>query len=122
MTIGVLWEFCEFTADRYFNLDMQKDRIVEKISSVQLNEENKNDPVIIDNIDKTEIYSDNNQKMTTIEGGYLDIGIIDTMKDLIVNFIGAIVFSILGFLYIKDRDEYKFIERFLPSLKKFQEE
>lgn len=121
MTIGVLWEFFEYGADRYFNTDMQKDRIVEKISSVELNKENKNDPVIIDNINKTVIYSDNN-KVTTIEGGYLDIGIIDTMKDLIVNFIGALVFSILGFLYIKDRDEYKFIERFIPSLKKFQEE
>ena len=61
-------------------------------------------------------------KVTTIEGGYLDIGLIDTMKDLMVNFIGAVVFSILGFLYIKDRDEYKFIERFIPSFKKFQEE
>lgn len=121
MTIGVLWEFFEYGADRYLNTDMQKDRIVEKISSVELNKENKNDPVIIDNINKTVIYSDNN-KVTTIEGGYLDIGIIDTMKDLIVNFIGALVFSILGFLYIKDRDEYKFIERFIPSLKKFQEE
>ncbi len=121
MTIGVLWEFFEYSADRYFNTDMQKDRIVQKISSVELNKENKNDPVIIDNINKTVIYSDNN-KVTTIEGGYLDIGIIDTMKDLIVNFIGALVFSILGFLYIKDRDEYKFIERFIPSLKKFQEE
>lgn len=121
MTIGVLWEFFEYSADRYFNTDMQKDRIVEKISSVELNKENKNDPVIIDNINKTVIYS-NSSKQTTIEGGYLDIGIIDTMKDLIVNFIGALVFSILGFLYIKDRDEYKFIERFIPSLKKFQEE
>lgn len=121
MTIGVLWEFFEYGSDRYFNTDMQKDRIVQKISSVELNKENKNDPVIIDNINKTVIYSDNN-KVTTIEGGYLDIGIIDTMKDLIVNFIGALVFSILGFLYIKDRDEYKFIERFIPSLKKFQEE
>lgn len=121
MTIGVLWEFFEYGADRYFNTDMQKDRIVEKISSVELNKENKNDPVIIDNINRTVIYSDNNKK-ATIEGGYLDIGIIDTMKDLIVNFIGALVFSILGFLYIKDRDEYKFIERFIPSLKKFQEE
>ena len=121
MTIGVLWEFFEYSADRYFNTDMQKDRIVEKISSVELNKENKNNPVIIDNINKTVIYSDNNKK-ATIEGGYLDIGIIDTMKDLIVNFIGALVFSILGFLYIKDRDEYKFIERFIPSLKKFQEE
>lgn len=121
MTIGVLWEFFEFSADRYFNTDMQKDRIVDKISSVELNKENKNDPVIIDNINKTIIYS-NNKKETVIEGGYLDIGIIDTMKDLIVNFIGAIVFSILGFLYIKDRDEYKFIERFIPVMRKFKEE
>lgn len=122
MTIGVLWEFGEFAADRYLNLDMQKDRIVQKISSVELNKENKNDPVIIDNINKTEIYSNNNKKVTTIENGYLDLGIIDTMKDLIVNFIGALVFSILGFLYIKDRDEYKFIERFVPVMKKFKEE
>ena len=84
--------------------------------------ENKNDSVIIDNINKTEIYSNNNKKVTTIENGYLDLGIIDTMKDLIVNFIGALVFSILGFLYIKDRDEYKFIERFVPVMKKFKEE
>ena len=121
MTIGVAWEFFEFAADRYLNLDMQKDRVVQKISSVELNEENKNDPVVIDNITKTEIYSDNNQ-ITTIENGYLDLGIIDTMKDLIVNFIGALIFSILGFLYIKDRDEYKFIERFVPVMKKFKEE
>ena len=120
MTIGVAWEFFEFAADKYLNLDMQKDRVVQKISSVELNKENKNDPVVIDNITKTEIYSDNNQ-ITTIENGYLDLGIIDTMKDLIVNFIGALIFSILGFLYIKDRDEYKFIERFVPVMKKFKE-
>lgn len=122
MTIGVTWEFFEYTADRYFNLDMQKDRVVQKITSVELNKENKNDPITIDNINKTQIYSDNNTEITTIEGGYLDIGINDTMKDLIVNFIGALVFSILGFLYIKDRDEYKFIERFVPVMKKFKEE
>ena len=122
MTIGVLWEFGEFTADRYLNLDMQKDRIVQKISSVELNQENKNEPVIINNINKTEIYSNNNQTITTVENGYLDIGIRDTMKDLFVNFIGAIVFSMLGFLYIKDRDEYQFIERFVPVMKKLKEE
>ena len=122
MTIGILWEFGEFAADRYLNLDMQKDRVVQKISSVELNEENKNDPIVIDNINKTEIYSNNNRKITTIENGYLDLGIIDTMKDLDVNFVGALVFSILGFLYIKDRDEYRFIERFVPVMKKFREE
>ena len=122
MTIGIAWEFFEFAADRYLGLDMQKDRIVEQISSTKLNPEDKNEPVIINNINKTEIYSDNSQKITTVEGGYLDIGINDTMKDLVVNFIGAVIFSILGFLYIKDRDEYQFIERFLPVLKKFKEE
>ena len=81
-----------------------------------INKENKNDPVIINDINKTIIYSGDN-KETVIQNGYLDIGINDTMKDLIVNFIGAIVFSVLGFLYIKDRDEYKFIEIFLPVMK-----
>lgn len=122
MTIGILWEFGEFAMDRYTNKDTQKDRIVQEINSVALNKEKKNIPVTIDNINKTEIYSNNSQTITTIEGGYLDIGLIDTMKDLIVNFIGAVVFSILGFLYIKDRDEYKFIERFIPVLKKLKEE
>ncbi len=122
MTIGVLWEFGEFAVDKYLLKDTQKDRIVTKISSVSLNKDKENIPIVIKDINKTEIYSDNNKTITTIEGGYLDLGIIDTMKDLFVNFIGAIVFSILGLLYIKDRDEYKFAERFLPILKKFQEE
>ena len=43
------------------------------------------------------------------------------MKDLFVNFIGAVVYSILGYLYIKNRDDYKFAERFIPKLKKKNE-
>ena len=50
------------------------------------------------------------------------IGINDTMKDLIVNFIGAIIFSIIGLLYIKNRDEYKFAERFIPVIKSQSEQ
>ena len=122
MTIGVLWEFGEFAVDRYLQKDMQKDRIVNTISSVSLNSKEKNTPVVIKNIEKTKLYDKNNQLIITIENGYLDIGIIDTMKDLFVNFIGAVIFSILGFLYIKDRDEYQFLERFIPILKKLKEE
>ncbi|MCI8411824.1 MAG: DUF2238 domain-containing protein [Clostridia bacterium] len=120
MTVGVLWEFFEFGADSFLKTDMQKDRIVENFSSVSLHPEGKNIPVILNNIDKTVIYSHNsngNSIETTIQNGYLDIGIIDTMKDLLVNFIGAIVFSILGFLYIKNRDEYKFARNFIPKVK-----
>lgn len=113
MTIGILWEFYEFTADSLFKTDMQKDRVIQHISSVELNPTGKNIPIKVNDIIKTEIYSKDG-KITTIENGYLDIGIIDTMKDLFVNFIGAIVFSAIGFLYIKNREKYKFAENFIP--------
>ena len=53
MTIGVLWEFFEYGMDKTFNMDMQKDRVVSQISSVNLNEEKKNEAVTIKNIEKT---------------------------------------------------------------------
>ena len=118
MTVGVMWEFGEFAVDRYLVKDMQKDRIVNRISSVKINENNENEPIIIEDINKIEIYSNNNKDIYTIEGGYLELGLIDTMKDLFVNFIGAIIYSILGYLYIKNRDDYKLAERFIPRLKK----
>ncbi len=122
MTIGVLWEFFEFGADKYLRTDMQKDRIVTSINSVELNEEGKNIPVRIDDIDYTIIVSKDKEGKTqeTKINGYLDIGIIDTMKDLFVNFIGAFFFSIFGYLYIKTRDKFKFVNHFIP-LKKVEE-
>lgn len=123
MTVGVLWEFIEYGMDKTFNTDMQKDRVLSTISSVELNEEGKNKEEVVKDIEKTIIYGNLNGKETviTINGGYLDIGINDTMKDLIVNFIGAVVFSILGLLYIKNRDEYRFAEEFMPVVKTEEE-
>ena len=124
MTIGVLWEFFEYGMDKIILTDMQKDRIVSTISSVTLNEEGKNVPVVINDIRKTEIYysdKEGEEKITTINGGFLDIGINDTMKDLLVNFIGAVVFSVIGLLYIKNRDEYRFAEEFMPMMKTEEE-
>ncbi len=117
MTVGILWEFFEFVGDFYFNKDMQKDEIVTKISSVKLNEKGENIPVILTKIDKTIIYSNHYKKTVIIEDGYLDIGLKDTMKDLFVNFIGALSFSILGFFYLKKQEGYKITELFLPKLK-----
>lgn len=114
MTIGILWEFYEFTADSIFRTDMQKDRIVQNISSVELNPSGENIPIKINDIEKTEIYLKDGT-IKTIQNGYLDIGIIDTMKDLFVNFIGAMVFSVIGFLYVKNREKYKFTENFIPT-------
>lgn len=121
MTIGVMWEFFEFGADQLLRYDMQKDVVQSTISTVKLDPEGKNNAVVINNIEKTIIQSkdkDGNIVETVIEGGYLDLGITDTMQDLIVNFIGAVVFSVLGLLYIKNRDAYKFAENFIPVMRK----
>ena len=50
-------------------------------------------------------------------GGYLDIGIVDTMKDLMVNFIGAVVFSAIGILYLKRRGEGKLAASLIPQVR-----
>ena len=96
MTVGVLWEFFEFAMDVFFQTDMQKDSILHSISSVALHPDGKNVPVILEGITDTAV----NGKSLGL-GGYLDIGLYDTMKDLVVNFIGAVVFSVIGFFYTK---------------------
>lgn len=116
MTIGVLWEFLEYSIDKVMLSDMQKDKLVTKISSVWLNPDGKNKAIVVNNINKTIIYSDSGE--TVIEGGYLDLGLNDTMKDLIVNFVGAAVFSIFGYLYVINRDKYKIAEKFMPKKSK----
>ena len=88
MTVGVLWEFFEFSMDWFFGLDMQKDWIVPAINSVKLNPTGANIPIHVD-VQSVVINGE-----TWNLGGYLDIGIVDTMKDLMVNFVGAVVFSV----------------------------
>lgn len=120
MTIGVLWEFFEYSGDKFFNLDMQKDTIVETISSVELNEEKKNKTVTLKNIGKTIIYDKEGNELQVINNGYLDIGLNDTMKDLFVNFIGALVFSLIAYINLKKNKENKFINKFVPIKEKRQ--
>lgn len=109
MTIGVLWEFFEYGMDYFFHTDMQKDVWLNAISSVSLNPDGHNDAVrvVMDSV--------------VVNGeqwpGYLDIGLHDTMKDLLVNFIGAVIFSIIGALYIMGRGKGRFAPRFIPRLK-----
>ena len=114
MTIGVCWEFFEYSADKLVNTDMQKDRIVRSISSVELNPNGENKPIVVNDIESTEIKKHNGE-IVIIKNGYLDIGINDTMKDLFVNLIGAIVFSVFGYLYIKNRNKNSFASNFIPK-------
>ena len=115
MTIGVLWEFFECTMDQFFLLDMQKDTVVNVISSVNLDPTGGNTPVAIKGITDVIVVCGDEQIPLGV-GGYLDIGILDTMKDLWVNFIGAVVFSILGYFYVKSRGKGWFARNFIPQV------
>ncbi len=112
MTIGAMWEIVEFSIDNILGHDMQKDTIIYTINSVTLDPTNRNIVHSINNITSVVI---NGEDLGL--GGYLDIGLIDTMEDLIVNFIGAFVFSIFGYIYIKYRDKPSFVTRFIPRKK-----
>lgn len=116
MTVGVLWEFFEFSMDWFFQTDMQKDWIVPVISSVKLNPDGANVPIKV----AVESMVINGKEWNL--GGYLDIGIVDTMKDLMVNFVGAVVFSIIGMFYLKHRKEDGLAASLIPQVKSEEKE
>ena len=110
MTVGVVWEFFEFSMDWFFHTDMQKDWILPTISSVKLDPLGANNPIQV----TVESLVVNGEEWNF--GGYLDIGIVDTMKDLIVNFVGAVVFSIIGIIYLKQRGKGKLASSLIPQV------
>ena len=109
MTVGVVWEFFEYGMDVFFHTDMQKDTWINTLYSVSLNPEGRNvaQQVTVDSVVV------NGQSWPA----YLDIGLHDTMKDLLVNFVGAVIFSIIGALYIMGRGKGWFAPKFIPRLK-----
>lgn len=111
MTIGVLWEFFEFGMDQLVGTDMQKDWIIHSFNTVMLDQTHSNIPINVSGINEVVI----NGKELGL-GGYLDIGLIDTMKDLIVNFIGAVVFSVIGIIYLKNKGKGGFASKFIPQV------
>lgn len=117
MTVGVLWEFFEFGMDRLFHLDMQKDTVIQSITSVMLDPTNSNTPITIDGIHSVAV---NGNDLGF--DGYLDIGLYDTMEDLFVNFIGAVTFSVIGYFYIKHRGKGKLARAFIPTLSEQEEQ
>ena len=139
MTIGVLWEFFEFSMDQFLLFDMQKDTVIGTISTVNLDPNHGTTAVIVKGIqDVILVLEDGTQMPLGLGGyldvpgiqevlingedlglgGYLDIGLIDTMKDLFVNFIGAVVFSTIGYFYVKGRGKGSFATRFIPRFQR----
>lgn len=97
MLTSVMWEIYEFSGDSLFaNLDMQEDTIVKSIHSFMLHPDYDHLHTFqIDGIAYTQLFDANGNLLYTIEGGYLDIGLHDTMSDLIACFVASAVFSII---------------------------
>lgn len=95
ISISALWEFYEFTADRVFGTDMQNDTIVYSINSYMLG----SGTGVVGSIDKIESVIVNGEALP----GYLDIGLIDTMFDMIFETAGALIYTII---FAADRDRH----------------
>ena len=112
MTIGVMWEFFEFMADFLLRTDMQKDFVLNSISTVLLDPARSNSTVLLNGIESTKLLL--NDGSVVEFAGYIDVGLFDTMKDLFVNFIGALIFSIIGYFYVKHRGSGRIANQFIP--------
>ena len=116
MTVGVLWEFYEYAADTLVGVDMQKDAVVHSINSVALDPQGLNRNVRIEDIVGVSVHlADGTQRRLPVDG-YLDVGRNDTMEDLFVNFVGALVFSIIGYFYVKNKGRGGIASRFIPRV------
>ncbi len=100
IAIAGLWEFIEYGCDQIFHTDMQNDSVVRDIYSYLLSNETGAAGQITD-IGEVFIHG----KPLGV-GGYLDIGLRDTMSDMLFETLGAVVFFVV---YIVDKDRHSLI-------------
>lgn len=89
MMIASFWEIMEFTIDRLVGSDMQKDTVITKVTSSLLS---KDDVLTSKVVDKATL---NNIDLVKEYGGYIDIGLYDTIEDLIFGLFGAVIYIII---------------------------
>ncbi len=89
MAISVLWEFCEFGADTFLGMDMQDDTVITHINSYLL-DEGVGVAGSIENIEEVVV---NGQVLSV--NGYIDIGLTDTMLDMLLETMGAVVVVVI---------------------------
>lgn len=110
MTIGVLWEFFEFSMDQLFAMDTQKDTLITSIHSAGVDE-------ILPPFEENDIHEVTVNGEVISDQGYIDIGLIDTMEDLFVNFVGATIFSLFSYFYARNKERFTFLQIFIPKKK-----
>ncbi len=91
LAVLLLWEMVEYAGTAFLAVDMQEDCLIHDFHSFFLAGTHSH-VVEVDNITKTVIYYGNGQVLEL--DGYLDLGLIDTLNDLLVGVIGAVVFGV----------------------------
>ena len=102
MAIAVLWEFCEFGADTFLGMDMQDDTVITHINSYLLNE----GVGIAGSIENIEEVIVNGQVLPV--KGYIDIGLTDTILDMLLETMGAVVVAII---YIVSKGKFAVFQK-----------
>ena len=97
MAIAVLWEFCEFGADTFLGMDMQDDTVITHINSYLLNE----GVGVAGSIENIEEVIVNGQALPI--KGYIDIGLTDTILDMLLETMGAVV---VAMIYIASKGKF----------------
>lgn len=85
IAVAAVWEFYEFGMDHWLGTDMQRDTLVTAIHSYNLG------PAagVVGSIDPIESVVVNGVPLE----GYLDLGLIDTMGDMLVETLGACIWA-----------------------------
>ena len=100
VTVSVLWEFAEFGADTFLGMDMQNDRVVNGFTSYLLGQTLGTTGSI------------HNIHSVVVNGialpGYIDIGLHDSMLDMLLESLGALITCLLLFL---DKNRHLLIRR-----------
>ena len=101
VAIAAVWEFAEFGADRFLGMDMQDDTVITGIRSYLLGESIG----ITGSIDNIQSVTVNGTPLPV--NGYIDIGLIDSMLDMLLESIGALVTGVLLWL---DKGKHSMIQ------------
>ena len=101
VAIAVLWEFCEFGADTFLGMDMQDDTVIHGLTSYLLGDSLGVTGSIL-NIQSVSV----NGLLLPVDG-YIDIGLIDTMLDMLLETVGAIAACMIILL---DKDRHPIIQ------------
>ena len=90
--IALIWEMCEYFGTTILPVDMEEDMIIHEIKSFVL-AGTHGKVVHLTDISKTVIYYGDNQTFTI--DGYLDIGLFDTLNDMLVCMLGTIATAVI---------------------------